>query len=309
MSAVLQAALPVFVLILLGWVIGRRHVLGANAVDVLNLFVTQIALPALLFRAMATITPADLANTGFLLAFAFPMLACCAASFLLDRQRSLATTAIDALSAGYANTAYMGIPICLLLLGQHALLPAVLASLLTVCALFALAIVLVELDLQETPNFVRTLGHVALSLIRNPLVAGPVLGGLYAATRLPLPDTLLSLLTLLGNTASPVALVTIGLFLAEAAATPVRPATLASLVSLKLLVQPALTAALAYGVFRMDPLWARCAVLLAAMPTGTGPFMLAKLYGRDAGLTSRTILVSTVLSVLTVSVAITLLGR
>ncbi len=309
MSAVLQAALPVFALILLGWLAGRRRLLGANAVDVLNLFVTQLALPALLFRATATITRADLANTGFLLAFTLPMLACCAASFLLDRQRGLAIAAIDALSAGYANTAYMGIPICLLLLGQGALLPAVLSSLLTVCALFALAIVLVELDEQETRSVTRALGRVALSLARNPLVAAPLLGGLYAATRLPVPAILLSLLTLLGNTASPVALVTIGLFLAEAAATPVRPATLAGLVGLKLLVQPALTAALAFGAFRMDPLWARSAVLLAAMPTGTGPFMLAKLYGRDAGLTSRTILVSTLLSVLTVSLTITLLGR
>ncbi len=309
MSAVLQAALPVFALILLGWLAGRQRLLGANAVDVLNLFVTQLALPALLFRATSTISRADLANTGFLLAFALPMLACCAVSVLLDRQRSLAITTIDALSAGYANTAYMGIPICLLLLGQRALLPAVLSSLLTVCALFAIAIVLVEIDLQEVPSLPRTLGRVGLSLARNPLVAAPVLGGLLAATGWPLPATLLSVLTLLGNTASPVALVTIGLFLAEATATPVRLATLSGLVSLKLLAQPALTAALAYGVFRMDPLWARSAVLLAAMPTGTGPFMLAKLYGRDAGLTSRTILVSTLLSVLTVSVTITLLGK
>ena len=309
MSAVLLSALPVFALILLGWLAGRRRLLGANAVAVLNLFVTQIALPALLFRAMATISRADLANTGFLVAFTLPMLACCAVSFLLDRTRSLAVAAIDALSAGYANTAYMGIPICVLLLGQGALLPAVLSSLLTVCALFAVAIVLVELDAAESKSLARTLGRVAVSLARNPLVAAPVLGGLYAATRLPLPAVLTSLLTLLGNTASPVALVTIGLFLAEAAAGSVRRSTLGSLVGLKLLVQPALTAALAFGALRMDPLWARSAVLLAAMPTGTGPFMLAKLYNRDASLTSRAILASTLLSVLTVSVTITLLGH
>ena len=47
--------------------------------------------------------------------------------------------------------------------------------------------------------------------------------------------------------------------------------------------------------------WFEAAILLAALPTGTGPFMLAKLYEREAATTSRTILVSTVLSVVTVS--------
>lgn len=43
---------------------------------------------------------------------------------------------------------------------------------------------------------------------------------------------------------------------------------------------------------------------MSALPIGTGPFMLAKMYGRDARLTSRAILVSTVASVLTVSLLV-----
>jgi predicted permease len=43
------------------------------------------------------------------------------------------------------------------------------------------------------------------------------------------------------------------------------------------------------------------AVLMAALPTGTGPFMLAELHHRDGHLTATVILVSTLLSIVTVA--------
>jgi predicted permease len=44
------------------------------------------------------------------------------------------------------------------------------------------------------------------------------------------------------------------------------------------------------------------------LPTGTGPFMLAEFYGREAGVTARVILISTVLSIVTVSAYLTMIG-
>jgi predicted permease len=51
----------------------------------------------------------------------------------------------------------------------------------------------------------------------------------------------------------------------------------------------------------LTPFLTHACVLLAALPTGTGPFMLAEFYRREADVTGRVILVSTVLSVLTVA--------
>jgi predicted permease len=58
----------------------------------------------------------------------------------------------------------------------------------------------------------------------------------------------------------------------------------------------------------MPPLWAEVALLISALPIGTGPFMLAKLYDREAAVTSRAILISTLLSVVTVSALVAWLG-
>jgi predicted permease len=66
---------------------------------------------------------------------------------------------------------------------------------------------------------------------------------------------------------------------------------------------------LAFRVFDMPPLWAHTALLISALPIGTGPFMLAKLYNREAAVTSRAILVSTVVSLLTVSALVAVLAK
>lgn len=113
-------------------------------------------------------------------------------------------------------------------------------------------------------------------------------------------------LTLLAAAASQCALVSLGLFIADTRSRPELPA-LSIQVALKLIGQPLLTWVLARWVFELAPAQTAIAVVLAALPTGTGPFMLARLYARDAGQIAGSILASTVLSIVTLSVLITLL--
>jgi predicted permease len=99
--------------------------------------------------------------------------------------------------------------------------------------------------------------------------------------------------------------VALGLFLAqERPATGAAAGDAAALVALKLVAQPAATWLLAAHVFHLAPSATRVAVLLAALPTGTGPFMLAELYDRQAAVTARTVLASTVASLATISVVL-----
>jgi predicted permease len=73
---------------------------------------------------------------------------------------------------------------------------------------------------------------------------------------------------------------------------------------LRLIIQPTITGILALYVFRMPPLWSHAALLLSALPIGSGPFTIAKLYGLEAGVTSGAILVSHLCLVVTVSILI-----
>ncbi len=310
MRSVLNAALPVFALILTGFLCGRFGAFDRHATDSLNRFAIYLALPALMFLAMSKITLEQVGQVGFALAFCGGIAAAFALGFGLSRWRGrrVASASIEGLDAGYSNVGFMGIPLCLLVFGPGSLPMAVIATLFTACVLFLFAIVLVEADLHRGASVGRTVRKVLLSLLRNPLLLAPAAGLGAGLTGLALPIPVERFASLLGGAASPVALVCIGLFLGQERVTGRDAVSIGALVGLKLVVQPGVTALLALYLFNMPPLWSHSAVLLSALPIGSGPFTIAKLYGLEAGATSGAILVSHLVSVVTVSALVAWLG-
>jgi predicted permease len=300
--AVLSVALPVFGLILTGFVAGRVGFLGSAATGVLNLFVVYMALPAVLIQSMARIRPGVLADPNLTLVFGLGIAVPFILSMLWSRRQriGLSDAAIQALSATYCNAGYMGIPLCLNAFGEASVVPSVITMVITTCPQFAVGVALVEMGRAEHPSLLRTAGRVARALVRNPLLISPVVGLGIAASGVALPLALDRFLGLLGGAATPCALVATGMMLGEAAER-FDAAVVARQVGLKLLVQPAVTWALAFHLFALPPVWAKTALVMSALPTGTGAFILAKLYGREAASTSGTVLVSTIVSFFTLS--------
>jgi hypothetical protein len=308
--------LPVFALILAGWIGRRSGVFSPQAAGELNRFVVWLGLPALLFGIIARARPQELWQPGFIASFGLGCLIVFGLTLALrwrPGRRPLADAAIDALGSAYANTGYLGFPLALAVFGPSALTPTLIASILTVCAVFALAIVLVETGMQKESHPARMMLKAGTSLAKNPLLVSPLLGAFFPLTGISLPEPADRFFQMLGNAAPPCALVSLGLFLGEK-----RPASVSitagakagvsaagTLIALKLLVQPLATWWLAVRVFYLPPSLTHSAVLLAALPTGTGPFMLAEFYGREADVTSRVIIGSTVLSVFTLTAYLT----
>lgn len=81
----------------------------------------------------------------------------------LKQSRHLADASLDGLNAAYPNTGFVGLPLCLLAFGHASLAPAVIATIMTVCVLFAVTIVLIELGLQTEKKLGATIGKVAKS--------------------------------------------------------------------------------------------------------------------------------------------------
>ncbi len=310
MLSVLVVVLPIFALILAGWLASRLRVLGPQASGELNRYVVWLALPALLFDIVANARWSEVWRPGFIAVFGLGAVTVFAITLAwrLLTSRSLADASIAGLNAAYANTAFLGFPLALGALGPASLTPTLIASILTVCVVFAGALVLIEIGQQAERRPGRMALKVAGSLIRNPLLVAPALGGVFLALGVQPPGPMETFLKLLGASASPCALVAMGLFLAQTREGP-RPALGATgvLVALKLIAQPLVTWVLATQVFHLDPVLTHAAVLLAALPTGTGPFMVAEFYRLDAGLTARVILVSTVVSLVTVTTYLSLI--
>jgi len=308
MLSVFNVLLPIFGLILAGYVCRRTDRLGETAAGELNLFVVWLCLPALLFESTATASWQEIWQPGFVAVsvistmsiFAFTVM------YRLRMRMPLADASIDGLGAAYANTGYIGIPLCILVLGDDGLVPALIATLVVVCVLFAIAVVCVEVGLQQETTVTAAIGQVVIALGKNPLVVAPALGGLWAVSGLTLVEPVAKFLHMLGLATTPCALVSLGAFLAKRQ--PGRAQGTPALVALKLIGQPLIAWCLAIYVFDLSLFWAQAALLLAALPTGTGPYMLAEFYRREASLVSSTILYSTLGSLVTLSLCLYLIA-
>lgn len=217
MSTVLNVLLPIFGLILVGYICRRTNRLGPTAASEMNRFVVWLGLPALLFSLTAKADWAQIWQPGFLLAFTGGMLAVFLVTLVYRWKTtgSLVDASIDGLSAGYANTGYIGIPLCVLVLGEDGMAPALIASLLVVCVLFGLAVVCIEVGLQSKKGLGGAIVQVVTALLKNPLVIAPLLGAAWAFGGVQMPAALDEFLRLLGAATVPCALVSLGLFLAQ----------------------------------------------------------------------------------------------
>ena len=300
MLYVFNVVLPVFLLILIGYAVGRAGKLGANASTELNRFVVWIALPAQLFNFAANSGWQTLWQPGFISAF----LLSCLIVFILVlfiswmRHQDLAAASFDGLCASYSNTGYMGIPLCALALGQDGLAPAIISTFI-VFVMFALATVLIEIGILSHKKSHEIVWSVIKSLCTNPLLIAPVAGLVWSSSDMSLYEPVAQVLVFLANAATPCALVSIGLFLMQKSTAA--PGQALGISFAKLILQPLIAWVIASPILDLPSLWVNAIVILSALPTGTGPFMLAQYYKADGSVISRVVLITTVSSLLTLS--------
>jgi predicted permease len=313
MQAVVDVVLPVFGIILAGWACGIARVLGQDSSEALNRYVYWVALPALLFVGMARVPIRAIFDVPFLAAYLLGVAGIAALAIAVARVAfpgGVAVMTLGAMSATYANTGYMGIPLFLTAYGPDGTLPAVIATVINASAMVGGAVAIIETG-THAHGLLLGLRRAAAALATNPLVVAPVAGIAASALGLPLPRALQVFCDLLGASAGPCALFAVGLFLASQSAGALvggaRAIEAGWLTVLKLVGQPALTWALARA-FGLDARAAFGAAVLAGLPTGALSFVLAQKYGVYVVRSSAVILASTVLSALTLSIMMGLLA-
>lgn len=180
---IFDIVLPVFAIVASGYYCGKRSLLGPDSSKALNAFVYWVALPALLFGAMASVDLSKVYNLSFIAAFAGALVATWVIASMLGRflfRLNGAEAALHGLNGAYPNTGYMGIPLAIAAFGEEAALPAIIAVVVTVLAV-ALAIVPIELSKQQRSNLVQVFRRVLSALLRNPMIVAPCAGLAWAS--------------------------------------------------------------------------------------------------------------------------------
>lgn len=314
MLQILQVTFPFFALVLAGYVAAWRQWLPIAAIPGLNGFVLFFALPAMLFRFGSTTPIAQLLDPavfGVYLLCALVMVVFALAMTLSARIR-WNDASLGALVATFPNTGFMGVPLLAALLGPQAVGTVIVLILVDMVITSSLCVGLSRLD---TPGGARVATQNALKgVASNPMPWAILLGALASAVGFRLPGMVEKTVWLLADSASPVALFTIGAVLARAqmqANHPMPVSDYLPVVVMKLVLHPLLVlmlglAAIQWGVpLRNEALLVM--VLIAALPSASNVSLLAERLGADNGRIARIILVTTVLAFFSFSAAVALL--
>ncbi|NIJ18158.1 AEC family transporter [Sphingobium vermicomposti] len=280
---ILGALVPVFGLIMLGYGCGRTNLLGDRAFEVLNRFVIGITLPVLTFRSIAQMDPGDLAMPSMFIAVTGGALLTYAIGFGIEKW--LGRTSSDANIAGlcscFSNTGFIGLPVALLTFGQGSVAPVAVAMLIYSAVIFTVSMVVSEIAANHGHGTMKGIRLAARAVSRNALILMAVMGVLWSILRLPLGGPLDVLLETLAQATAPCALTAIGIFIALPRQNAA-PAPIGRSLVLKLGVHPLITAGFVMMLPPMPTLWAKTAILMAAMPCGASSFVLAGKAGRWA---------------------------
>src|SRR5262245_12938983 len=125
MSSVFTTILPVFGLIALGFICARTRFIGGAAGQGLSQVVFNLAMPALLFRTVATIDQESLLPWPLWAALFGGIAIVWITTTIIARTTSLieAAPASAAMGASFGNLAMLGLPLMLAHFGDRAALP------------------------------------------------------------------------------------------------------------------------------------------------------------------------------------------
>lgn len=294
---------------LAGYLFERFRILKRGSSEILSGFVFLVSLPALIFISLARVPVGEFFNWPFLGALGGGMLAMFAISLLIARTvfpESLTANGLHALAATFSSTGYVGLPLVLIVFGETVLVPGIIGVVLPVALLMPLAIIIAEADKCRDGG--RILQASLRGLIRNPMIVATIAGLLVSWSGIFIPEAIANGFQLLGDAFIPCSLFSAGLFMAGATVKGER-VEVGWVVLTKLVLHPLLTFWLAYWVLKLEEPLAAIAVIMAAVPTGVTVFILAQQYGAFVARSNAVIVVSTVLSLVTLTGLIAILGR
>ncbi|MEM8832548.1 MAG: AEC family transporter [Cyanobacteria bacterium P01_G01_bin.19] len=283
MTTILPAVLPVGLIILVGFAVGKKLTLERSTLSQLVLYVLSPALVIdSLYRTELPFSSSSKLLAGFALTSTVLYIMVWLLSRLLDLpiplRRSIAAIVM------FPNNGNMGLPVVAFALGTAGLDRAVVYMLGSSFLMFGFG-----------PAIVRGKGFLqGLKLtLKLPLIWAMLFGLALRLVRLELPWKLDEGIKQLGAAAIPIALIVLGIQLSQTQFQPKLKEL--SVAIARLTVAPLV--ALAIGIIlQLEILDLQVLILQSSMPTAVNSFIIASEFGGDKDLVARAIVSSTLMS-------------
>jgi predicted permease len=293
---VADLVLPVFAIIITGWLAGWLGYVSRSLSDGLVHFAYNVAMPSLLFVTIAQEPARSLLEWRFLLAFGGGSILCFTLVFFAVRVglgRNTASSTMYGMAAAMTNTGFVAIPILHSVYGQPAVLPAAVATVFVAAVMFPTAVILLDSGGRDPHRRTAVMKQIML----NPMVLSTAIGLAWAITGVPIPAPLAAYMNIFAGALTPCALFAIGLGLSvEGIASNFMVSVV--LAAVKLVIMPLIVYGLCVAS-DLNPLYTIAAVVCAAVPTAKTTYILASEYKVEESLVAATVSITTLLSVAT----------
>lgn len=306
---IIGPAIPLFVVLLLGFATGKVVGLGRAGPVALNVLVSYMALPALVFSIVAGTPPRALLPGGFIVAAVLATYLTFMMAFIVmvsvGRMR-IGAAALQASAASHGNASHLGVPLSASLFGGEGALAAVLVLWFGTLVQYVLVPALNSFG-HRRPARLALVEPLRL-MLTDPVMVAALLGAGVAYSGLEPASLVSSTVGLIGDAAVPGALFITGLAVASQSLGRVGWEIPVITVA-KLLISPLVMLSVLVLIGGIDEDWIATAVLVAALPTAAAvPRMAARLDTYASGAASSQ-LVTTMVSLATVVALMVLIGE
>ncbi len=289
----LNATLPLFLVILLGMFLRKVGIFTKEYAALTDKFVFKVALPVLLFKDVSSMNFKQDFDTGFVLFCVIATLLMFfgvwlfAAIFIKDKTQ----TGSFIQGSARGSAAILGIALAENIYGTSGLAPLMVLS--AVPLFNVLSVIILAVNANTEKHKVDT-KSILKSIITNPIILGIICGIPFSVLDIELPLILSKAVNTVSQTATPMALLSIGAaFSFASAGKKIKNAIIASVTKLFILPAAILPAAILLG-FRDSALIA--ILIMAGSPTTVTCYIMSKNMDNDHILSSNIIMLATLFS-------------
>lgn len=299
--------MPVFLVIVLGWLLMQMKLFNREFLSVADKYVFKVALPALLFRDIATTNLREGLQWNFVFfcmaATTIMFMGVWALASIFMKDKSMVGAFTQASVRGSA--AILGIAFVQNIYGDSGMAPLMIVSAVPLFNVYSVIILTFCSQEGKSASKGETIKKAFMNVLKNPIIIGIVLGVPFSLLDITLPAMISKTVTNVANTATPIALLVVGAnFEGRKAISKIKPTMIATL--LKLLVIPGIFFPFAVMMGFTGSQLVAILVMLGS-PTTVTCYIMAKNMGNDAELSSSVVVMATLLSSVTLTFWIFLL--
>ncbi len=308
----LNATLPIFLIMVLGWFLMRIGLFTKEFNKVADKYVFKVALPVLLFKDIATADIRSDFNLTFVLfcmiTTTIMFLAIWGLSYIFIKDKTQVGAFAQASARGSA--AVLGIAFINNIYGNSGMAPLMIVSAVPLYNILSVIILTFSADMGKeaqknklTDNVSNSKGSnikkACINVVKNPIIIGIFLGLPFSIFGISIPPIPLKAVTSIAQTATPIALLVVGAgFEGAKAIKKIKLTAVATFIKLVLLPLIFFPFAIAFG-FRGSELVA--ILVMLGSPTTVTCYIMAKNMGNDEVLSSSIVVMATLLSSVTLT--------